>query len=209
MIHRHNHPIVPARHGSRLRRTAFSFRASLAAAVLLAVASALLSAAAAQESRRLPKPETVVRTRTFLSLEQVPRGAEFEVAVVAEILPGFHVNANKVLEDYLIPTRVEPALPPGYRLLGITYPSGLLRRFEFSKSDMAVYEGRFTVRVKLKAPEGAPLGKAVLPMTLHYQACNDFACLPPARVDSTAEFVIAAAGTAAKPANPEIFTRRP
>ncbi|MCI0539993.1 MAG: hypothetical protein L0Z50_32710, partial [Verrucomicrobiales bacterium] len=52
-------------------------------------------------AQRLPRADTVVKPAVYLSLEPVPRGRTFELAVVAQIQEGFHVNANKVLEDYL------------------------------------------------------------------------------------------------------------
>ena len=166
------------------------------------------AAAMAGAMGQMPRAETVVRPLTYVSLEPVPRGRNFEVAVVAEIQPGFHINANKVLEDYLIPTTVEPDLPNGIRLTEASYPKPLLKKFEFSEQKMAVYEGSVTIRLKLSAQPDAPLGETKIPVTLRYQACNDTACLPPVRKNLPVILQIAPAGTTAQAVNPEIFKKK-
>lgn len=176
---------------------------------LLTVIAILAAAgvAASQSGRSLPRASDVVKSRVYVSLDPVPRGRTFEVAVVARILPGFHINANKVLEDYLIPTTLEAAPPPGLHLTETLYPAGELKKFQFSDSKLNVYDGTITVRLKLAAREEAAMGAAKLPLTLRYQACNDSACLPPVRVPLTAEFQIAPATTKAKAIHPEIFRK--
>lgn len=171
----------------------------LAALVMLPLAGC----AAAQDN--LPQPDQVVKRSGYVSLDRVPRGASFEVAIVADILEGFHINTDKPLQDYLIPTvvRVEP--PKGLRVLEITYPKGALAKFAFSPEPLAVYDGRVTIRIRLDAAADAPLGVQQLPIKLRYQACNDSACLRPVTVDVPVRVEVAPAGTQARPAHPEIF----
>jgi hypothetical protein len=159
----------------------------------------------------LPRPDAVVRPRVFVSHEPVPRGQVFEVAIVGEVLEGFHINAHKVLQDYLIPTVLTPELPKGIRLVEMHYPEGVRRKFAFASEEMAVYEGKVTLRMKLQATSEAPLGKLSVPVELRYQACNDTTCLPPVRIPLKAEFVVAREGAAFKKTHPQIFgdTRLP
>ena len=179
-----------------------SHRVLVAALALCLVAAAL---AAAQDSAKPLKAADAVRTQIYVSLAPVPQGRTFEIAAVAQVAPGYHVQANKVLEEYLIPLTVTPELPAGFRLLDTAYPKAQLVKFPFAAKPMAVYEGRFVVRMKLQAEAGAPAGPVKIPMTLRFQACNSELCLPPARLPLTVEFEVAAAGTAAKPAHSEIF----
>ncbi|MGA8405734.1 MAG: hypothetical protein WB680_01045, partial [Candidatus Acidiferrales bacterium] len=53
------------------------------------------TAVAAQESAVVPSAASIVKARSFVSLEPVPRGKEFQAAVVAEIRGGYHVNSHK------------------------------------------------------------------------------------------------------------------
>jgi hypothetical protein len=163
--------------------------------------------AAAQDSSRPLKPSEAVRTQVYVSLEPVPQGRRFEIAAVAQVADGYHVQANKVLEDYLIPLTLTAELPAGFRLLGTSYPKAQLKKFPFAARPMAVYEGRFTVRMALEAEPGAPTGAVKIPMTLRFQACNDQLCLPPAKQPLTAEFEVAAAGVSVRAVHPEIFRR--
>jgi DsbC/DsbD-like thiol-disulfide interchange protein len=177
------------------RQTIFSF-----VVILLALA------AGARTQSTLPRPDTIVKPQAYVSLEPVPRGRAFEIAVVAEIMDGFHINANKVLQEYVIPTTLEAELPKGFQLIETVYPQGKLWKFDFSPERLNVYEGKITLLLKLQAQADAPLGTLKLPLRLRYQACNDSVCLPPVRKSVDVEFEVAAAGAKAQPAHSNIFS---
>ncbi len=166
----------------------------------------LLTSSFAQDTK-LPPAKDIVKPKAYASLDKVPRGRAFDVAVVAEIMPGFHVNSNKPSEEYLIPTQLVPGLPAGYKVLATTYPPGKDTKFAFSEKKLSVYEGTFTLKMKIQAPASAPLGATKLPLSLRYQACNDSACLPPVKIPVALEIEIAAANATARPANPDIFRK--
>lgn len=156
-----------------------------------------------------PPAASVVQPQAYVSLQPVPRGRSFDIAVVAKITPGFHVNAHEPSEEYLIPTKVTADLPPGVLLVETTYPRGVMRAFRFSKTPLRVYETSFTVRMRLRAEGAAPLGKQKISLTVGYQACNQDACLPPTKIPATADLEIAAVDTPARPANTNIFSPVP
>src|SRR6202795_3365770 len=120
---------------------------------LTAVASlaiiALATMAVAQD-KPYPAAASVLQPQAYVSLQPVPRGHAFEIALVAKISPGFHINAHEPSEEYLIPTKVMADLPPGIALVETTYPRGVMRGFRFSKTPLRVYEGSFTVKMKLR-----------------------------------------------------------
>jgi len=151
----------------------------------------------------------VLQPQAYVSLQPVPRSHSFEIAVVSKISPGFHINAHEPSEDYLIPTRILADLPPGIALVETTYPSGVMRAFRFSKTPLRVYEGSFTVKMKLRAEAAAPLGPKKIGLIIGYQACNQDACLPPTKIPASAELEIAEADTPARPANTGIFSAAP
>ena len=164
--------------------------------------------ARSQGGTRLMKPADVVHSQVYVSLEPVPRGRRFEVAVAGEVAAGYHVQANKVLEDYLIPLTLTAELPAGITLANSRYPRAIMKKFPFAEKPMAVYEGKFTVRLAFDAAADAPVGPQKIPMTLRYQACNDQVCLPPVKVPVTVELTVAPTGTPAKNAHAEIFANR-
>src|SRR5580693_2635696 len=94
-----------------------------------------------QESN-LPNAATIVKPHIFVSLDPVPRGKEFKVAVVADIASGFQVNSHKPTDDYLIATTLKPQLPAGFELIDTIYPKGKLAKFSFSPDHaLDVYSG--------------------------------------------------------------------
>jgi len=183
-------------------------RANLRACFAFLALVAVATFASAQETA-FPKAASVVQPQAYISLQPVPRGKPFEIAVVAKITPGFHVNAHEPSEEYLIPTKVTAELPPGVVLVETTYPRGVMRAFRFSKTQLRVYETSFTVRMKLRAEGAAPLGSQKIGLTVGYQACNQDACLPPTKVPATAQLEIAAVDAPAHPANANIFSPVP
>jgi thiol:disulfide interchange protein DsbD len=172
----------------------------------LFVALAVTSIRAGAQDQPFPAAASVLQPQAYVSLQPVPRGHAFEVAVVAKISPGFHINAHVPSEDYLIPTKVTAELPAGLFVVETNYPRGVMRAFRFSKTPLRVYEGSFTILMKLRTNGSAPIGPQKINLTVGYQACNQDACLPPTKLPVVAELEIAAADAAAKPAHPEIFS---
>ena len=173
------------------------------------LALAVITVNASAQDNPFPAAASVLQPQAYVSLQPVPRGRAFEIAVVAKISPGFHINAHVPSEDYLIPTKVMADLSPGMFLVETTYPRGVMRAFRFSKTPLRVYEGSFTVLMKLRANGSAPLGPQKIGLTVGYQACNQDACLPPTKLSVTAELEIATVDTTAHPVHTDIFSAAP
>ena len=184
-------------------------RASRLLARIAFLALIVFAVNATAQDTAIPPASSVLQPQAYVSLQPVPRGRAFEIAVVAKISPGFHINAHVPSEDYLIPTKITADLSPGVFLVETTYPRGVMRAFRFSKTPLRVYEGSFTVRMKLRANGSVPLGPQKIGLTVGYQACNQDACLPPTKLPVTADLEIAAVDTPAHPAHPEIFSAGP
>ena len=158
----------------------------------------------------MPSASAVVKPHTYVSLEPVPRGSEFQVGVVAEIARGFHMNSHQPSDKYLIPTTLTPQLPAGFRLVDTIYPAGHQEKFSFSPNKpLDVYTEKVTLRLRLAVEKDAPLGAVAIPITLRYQACNDTTCLPPVKLPVDAKLSVAAAGAKAHALHPEIFAPAP
>jgi len=158
----------------------------------------------AQEAPTL-SPAQVVKTHTYVSLEPVPRGKDFEVAVVVDINEAYHMNSHKPSDEYLIPTTLTPKLPEGFTLVDSIYPPGHDKKFTFADKPLNVYAGKVTLKLKLSAGDKAPVGETTIPVTLRYQACNSSACLPPVKIPLDVPVKIAAAGAPEHAVHPEIF----
>jgi len=184
-------------------------RAPRLVARIVVLALAVIALHASAQEGAYPPAASVLQPQAYVSLQPVPRGRSFDIAVVAKISPGFHINAHQPSEDYLIPTKVTADLTPGVLLVETTYPRGVMRAFRFSKTPLRVYEGSFTVRMRLRASGTAPLGPQKIGLTVGYQACNQDACLPPTKLSVTADLQIADVDTPAHPVHADIFSSAP
>jgi thioredoxin:protein disulfide reductase len=147
-------------------------RLSLVAAglcVFLAPASFLASSA----------PQPNIGVNGLLSNNSVRRGTTVRGTVVMDIPAGYHVNSSKPLEKFLVATQLQIEAPGGMRVGPVSYPRALLRNFKFSKSKVAVYEGRATMRFDVMVPATFSPGATELRARLRYQSCNDESCFPP------------------------------
>jgi hypothetical protein len=177
------------------------FAAVIFVSILLLVAVAALPSAPQQ----VPSPKDVVAPTTYVSLDPVGRGSQFQIAVVLKIRPGFHVNAREKSEDYLIATDLRADAPAGFQLGEVSYPKGVLHTFAFSKKPLNVYEDTITLRLPVIALPSAPLGALRLPLKLRYQACSTEICLPPVTLSLDASVTVAPSASASRPIHPELF----
>ena len=159
-------------------------------------------------TQQVPSPREVVSPAVFVSLDPVGRGSQFQLAVVAKIRSGYHINAREKSEEYLIATDLRADVPAGFQAGEVSYPKGTLRSFTFSKTPLNVYEDTITLRMPVTALTNAPLGGQHIPLKLRYQACSLEICLPPVTLPLDATVNVAASGTASKPIHPEVFPQR-
>lgn len=111
----------------------------------------------------------------------VKPGAEVQVPLTVRIRSGYHINSNEPAEDYLIPTQVAWDAAP-LEVVRVEYPEAEIVNYPFSEKPLSVYSGEIEIVTVLKAPAGAKPGET-LSGRLHYQACNDKACLAPTSVE--------------------------
>jgi hypothetical protein len=184
------------------------FRTAFGICAVVLLASVTLPGSAKAQAAPMSASQ-VVKARAYVSLDRVPRGKEFEVAIVATIHEGYHMNSHKPLDAYLIATTMTAKPPEGLKVLDTIYPAGRNEKFPFSPTKpLNVYSGSVILRLKMKAEPTAKIGSATIPVTLRYQACNMSACLPPVRIPVEVPVEVAAAGASSHPANKEIFSKR-
>ncbi|HET9478930.1 MAG TPA: protein-disulfide reductase DsbD domain-containing protein [Pyrinomonadaceae bacterium] len=111
--------------------------------------------------------------------DKVKKGRTVRGTVVLDIPSGLHVQSNKPLDKYLIPTKLEIETPAGMKVGPVTYPRAVMRKLKFSKGAVAVYEGRAVVRFGVTVPANYNGSSGEIKGKLRFQACNDDACFPP------------------------------
>ncbi len=130
----------------------------------------------------------------------VSPGDTVRAVVSVTLSEGWHVNANKPLDQFLIPTEVSLADDSAVTLVDATYPEHKI--FNVSGEDLAVYEHEFNIGLRLKVPDDATSGDLAVTGTLRYQSCNDVQCMPPENLALSFSLTV---GEDKSPVNPALF----
>lgn len=99
------------------------------------------------------------------------------LVVSLDVAEGWHVNADKPLEEFFIPTALKV---PGAEAAPVTYPQAQRRKLGFHDKELALYEGRVEISATVPASESP-----TIPAELTLQACSDEICLEPETVRLT------------------------
>ncbi|MDQ3805781.1 MAG: protein-disulfide reductase DsbD N-terminal domain-containing protein [Acidobacteriota bacterium] len=159
---------------------------SLLLAALLAP-HAFTSAAAPSAAAPPPGPPAQsddIGINGFFSVDPAQQGTTFQAAIVMGIPRGLHVNSNRPLGKYAVPTTVRVDAPRGLKVTPVNYPRGSVRTFRFggaAAERLAVYEGSAIMRFNVTVPANYELGVARLRVNVQFQSCSDEVCFPPAR----------------------------
>ncbi|HEX6184783.1 MAG TPA: protein-disulfide reductase DsbD domain-containing protein [Pyrinomonadaceae bacterium] len=160
--------------------------AALLAPTTPATANATDAAAPPAATGAAPEPEpqaSSIGINGFFSVDPAQQGSTFLAAVVMEIPRGLHVNSNKPLGKYAVPTVVKVDAPRGLRVTPVSYPRGSVRTFRFggaAEERLAVYEDRAIFRFSVNVPPNMELGVARVRVNVRFQSCDDEVCYPPA-----------------------------
>ena len=155
--------------------TAFAFASTLAPAQ-----KPLISGS------RLPTPK--LAAVEFLTPQQVtvPASKPTTVALRFRIAPGLHINSHTPRQTELIPTTYSIPEGSGVHLDKAIYPPGA----EFTlpldpDTKLNVYTGEFVIQARLVVKPGDHLVEA----RLHYQACDNNACMPPKTITAAIDLI--------------------
>lgn len=139
------------------------FSAALAACAIFLVSSASASGVVDLSGRIEPGGE----------------GASRVVATVS-VQSGFHVNAHRPNEEFLIPTALT-LQSAGIAFDEPTYPEPQSKTFSFNgDKPLLVLDGTFDITALAR-----PVPRGPVELVLRYQACDDERCLPPATARAT------------------------
>lgn len=176
--------------------TALSLIALLTAAGTAGRTSANLSAAPAQAD---------VGVNGFYASNKAQQGRSVQAAVVLDIPSGFHVNANRVLNKFSVPTSVKIETPSGVRATAVTFPRAKVQKLGFSAEPLALFEGRAIMRFNVTFPAGFQTGVTELKAKVRYQACNNEICYPPTTREITMPIAVVGPNEEVRPINRQFF----
>jgi len=99
-----------------------------------------------------------------------------QLSVNIEIEPGWHINAHKVLEDALIPTKLTALNSQCASIGEVNYPEGKIVSLGFQDDELSVYENTVQLSSRIK---DTPSNCHLLAAELQIQACSDEVCQSP------------------------------
>jgi DsbC/DsbD-like thiol-disulfide interchange protein len=155
----------------------FSTTTKGASILFLAIGILILSGGVSSHVAAQTPPH--INVSATVSNSKVARGRTVRATVTMAIPGGYHVNSNRPLEKFLIPTTLKVDTPDGVRSGPIAYPRAVVRKFKFSNNNVAVYEGRAIMRFTVTVPPGTSTGSKEVKLNVRYQSCNDEVCFPP------------------------------
>src|SRR6266851_2627659 len=119
-----------------------------------------------------PGPEPNLGVNGYYANDKAQRGRTVQAAIVIDIPGGYHVNANRPLGKYVIPTALKIEAPRGVTVGLVSYPRAIVRKLKAGNNEpLAVYEGRAILRFNVTVPASYQGGEVVLKTRLRYQSC--------------------------------------
>jgi DsbC/DsbD-like thiol-disulfide interchange protein len=150
-----------------------------------------------------------IKINDYASVNKIQKGRSFQVAIVMDIPDKYHINSNRPLSKFSIPTTIKIEAPKGVRIGTVSFPPAKKRRFSFSQNELwAVYEGRVVMRFNVTVPVNYSDDKVELRAKLRYQSCSDEVCFRPDDRDLKVKVEIADKNDSIKQINTEFFSRR-
>lgn len=150
--------------------------------------------------------DQAVKVTTAWSANGVHPGGTIALAVMLDIAPPYHVNANPA-GKYLIPTVVEIEANQAIETGDVQYPAGQVLTFDYGAGaqKLTVYEGRTVVYVPVIAKPQAAAGDLELTVNVSWQACDEHTCYPPAKREVTVKLPVVDVSQQIVPLNGELF----
>lgn len=113
----------------------------------------------------------------------VTPGGKSSTELDFRVKPGFHINSNRPGSQLLVPTELKLSPPTNILVGDVQYPAG----HDFSLSaapteKLNVYTGDFSLNALVNAARHISPGLYRVHGFLQYQACDDRACYPPAKL---------------------------
>jgi len=110
---------------------------------------------------------------------ELTAGQAATVVVAFDVASGYHMQANSVPFDYLVPTRLEVEAGEDITVGQPVYPAGKPYVMHNSRDTLAVYNGVVEIALPIYAAAAAQPEHYTLPTTIRYQLCDDQICFRP------------------------------
>ena len=107
-------------------------------------------------------PKDVVSVDIFLSQDRIHRGGEVKFVLITEIKEGWHINANQVDNEFVIPTEIFIDTLEGMTASSSIFPEFERKQFPFSEDALPVFEGKINIITSLSFGDQIPIGEIIV-----------------------------------------------
>ena len=114
---------------------------------------------------------------------RVDQGNSSTIEIGVEVKDGYHIQANQLDNEYLIPTTLTIKGDTNIIVGKQVFPKSKKFRLEGSDDYWNVYDGSFVITILFKTTEIIQKGRYNLTATFHYQACDSKSCLSPRTIN--------------------------
>lgn len=125
-----------------------------------------------------PQTSDYVQFSSFTNKEKYSSSDTVKIALEISVKDGYHINSYEVNDPTLIETSVTSSSDK-FKILNIFFPEYEKLKFEFTETEINVYEGNISVGISFLPSSDIENGAYELPVTLKYQACDDRVCYAP------------------------------
>jgi len=130
-----------------------------------------------------PSKEPQISYNVFAEYDTIKPELPVKIAIQFQLEAEWHINSNKPLDEFLIPTELLFEENPSIQLIKIVYPPSKEVNLSFSSEPLSVFENDFFIGIELIVlPNIENRNLIELVGSLKYQACNDRQCLPPTSI---------------------------
>ncbi|MBS1514029.1 MAG: protein-disulfide reductase DsbD [Bacteroidetes bacterium] len=148
-----------------------------------------------------------IEAKFFQNSEAYKNSDSILIAAKINIKEKYHINSYEVSDPTLIQTVISSS-SDNFSVSKVYFPKDELLKFEFSATQLRVYENEIVVGILLKPKEGLADGSYSLPIQISYQACDNKVCYPPKNLKDSVKISISAKGdTKAGTLNKEVFSK--
>jgi len=113
---------------------------------------------------------------------KVQAGKIAKINVHVSVEKGYHIQANKVNDEFIIPTTLEINTQESIITGEKAFPEGKRFKLEGTSDYLLVYDGNFKITIPFKTDKKIQKGRYKLEGKLHYQACDAKTCFFPKTV---------------------------
>lgn len=110
-------------------------------------------------------------------------GISTMIPIWVEVKKGYHIQANRVNDESLIPTTLEVSDDKNITISKQEFPPSTKFKLEGTNTFLNVYDGKFPIKLFLSPVAKTQTGKYILGAKLRYQACDSRSCLFPRVID--------------------------